>query len=474
MCIFYYPPILRGEEVMSFGKNILKYQNDIIKDIGELIKIPSVASESSGGMPYGENAAKALKWILSRASEMGFDAKNIGNYVGHAQYGNFDQFAAVLTHLDVVPAGDGWETDPFELVQKDGKLFGRGIVDNKGAAIIALYCLKVLKEENIQGTKSIRTIFGCGEECGMKDMEKYFSEEKFPVMAFTPDSEYGICNQEKGILQLEITAPSHDGTTLTEFHAGNVVNAVPDKAYALLDCTENEDHQLQRLADAKKGEYEFCYTIDGMKIVSYGKAAHAAEPEKGFNAAMHLIRLLASNFGHKVLGSICGFLDATIGLELHGSSMRIKKWNTVSDELTINVGCVDIGPKHACAKIDIRYPHNTNKDLLIETVKQRAEKEGLSINILSHIPPLFIDKDFPIISILKDAYKEITDTEADLFSSGGGTYARRLNGTGVAFGPVFKGYDTCIHKPNENIDINKLMLHAQICLEAMYRMITTD
>lgn len=111
-----------------------------------------------------------------------------------------------MAHVDVVPAGEGWETDPFTLVQKGNLYFGRGTADDKGAAIVALYCLKVLKDENVQPKRRLRVIFGAGEETGSNDLEMYLKSEELPVMAFTPDSEYGICNREKGILRITVTA----------------------------------------------------------------------------------------------------------------------------------------------------------------------------------------------------------------------------------------------------------------------------
>lgn len=455
---------------MSFGQNILKYREDIIKDISKLVEIKSYSDSTQNSE---DESKKALNWILNRAEEMGLATVNIDDIVGHVEYGTGDNYAAVLTHVDVVPPGEGWDTDPFVLTEKSGKIYGRGVADDKGAAVIALYCMKALKDNNIDGVRQLRAIFGAMEETGQDDMKKYFSNNPLPKMAFTPDSEYGICNREKGILHIELSQESHDGKTLTNFHAGSAINAVPDKAWVLLDCTENDDHRLQRLADAKQGNYDFRYTIDGMMIVSTGKAAHAANPELGFNAATHLIRLLAANFGHKTLGSLCAFLDATVGLETHGALMGIKMKDEQSGELTLNVGKIDINSESAKAYLDIRYPVTRNGQAIFEIIRKRAEKEGIKATVVGHQKPLFIKENMPLISILKDSYKTITGEEANLYYTGGGTYARSLNNRGVAFGPVFEGEEPRLHDSNENMDIEKLMLHAQICLEAMYRMITT-
>lgn len=182
---------------MEFGNKILKYRNDIIKDLSKLVSINSVRSEPLKGMPFGKNSADALNCILDMANTMGFTTKNVGNYAGHAEYGNGEEVAAVVSHVDIVPAGEGWDTDPFCLTQKGNLFYGRGTADDKGAAIISLYCLKALKDENVIPKRKLRVIFGAGEETGSSDLKMYLKSEQMPVMAFTPDSEYGICNRER-------------------------------------------------------------------------------------------------------------------------------------------------------------------------------------------------------------------------------------------------------------------------------------
>lgn len=450
---------------MFFGEKILNYTGEILHDIDELIKIKSVSSVDK------VTSSKALEYILNRAEQMGFKTKNINGVAGHAEFGEGEELVGVLAHVDVVPAGDGWSVEPYQLTEKDGRLYGRGIVDDKGSAVVALYCLKAMKDSGIVPKRRIRVIFGAGEEIGMNDMQTYFNSEEIPSMSFTPDSEYGICNREKGILQLEISSSTHDGTTLTELHAGNAVNAVPSKAYALIDCTENEDHQLRRFADAKPGEYDFIYTMDGLQIVAKGKAAHGSTPEEGLNSATHLIRILAANFGQIVLGSLCGFIDDAIGLETDGLSLGIACSDKESGALTVNLGTVDINENVSRATIDIRYPVTADSTEIFEKVCERASYDGLRTKVLNHEQPLSVDENTPIISILKSAYKTVTGKDAKLYSTGGGTYARTLDNKGVAFGPVFEGDECHIHDKDESISKENFLKHAQICLEAMYKMV---
>lgn len=453
---------------MAFGEKILRYKDAILKDLEALTAIPSVSAEGP------EQPQRALEYVLQRAQEMGLETQNVLDIAGHAQYGSGKAYCGVLTHLDVVPPGSGWLTDPYTLVQKDGRLFGRGVADDKGAAIMALYCLKALKDEGIVGKNAIRVIFGTSEEMGMEDMKAYFSAQPLPAMGFTPDAEYGICRCEKGILQLEVIADTHNGTTLTEFKAGTAVNMVPDTAYALLDCSENEDHQLLRLADAKPGYFEFKYTIDGLMLLSKGTAAHASEPQKGFNAATHLIDLLTANFGYASMGSILAFIDSKIATELNGNSLGLKMRDSASGALTLNVGTVHITESSARATLDIRYPVTMDGANILERVRAAAKYENLTVKVLSHLKPLHIEEDSPLIHILRDAYKEVTGIEPALYATGGGTYARTLGGRGVAFGPVFAGEECGVHHANESISLENYMHHGQICLESMYRLLNAE
>jgi len=270
---------MKGSIQMSFGSKILNYREDILKDLAELITIPSVRSEAEEGMPFGKKPAKALNRILDMADHMGFVTKNIGNYAGHAEYGDGDEVAAVVAHVDIVPAGEGWDTDPFTLTRKGNLYFGRGAADDKGAAIVALYCLKVLKDEAIKPKRRLRVIFGAGEETGSNDLEMYLKSEQMPAMAFTPDSEYGICNREKGLLRLNILAKGNDSSVIRKFISGTVVNAVPSKATAFIKCNDAACTALESAAKTAEGNFNFIKTDDGFEVTSFGKVSHAMQPQ---------------------------------------------------------------------------------------------------------------------------------------------------------------------------------------------------
>lgn len=458
---------------MQFGQKILKYRPQILEGIRTLVRIPSVVAPAKPGMPFGEESAKALSAILELAQSLGLETKNVGNYAGHAVYGEGDGFADVLCHVDVVPAGEGWQTDPFEAVEKDGLLYGRGTADDKGAAVVALYALKVLQEEGVKTRRRVRVIFGGGEEVASDDIEKYYESEGLPVFGFTPDADYGICNREKGILRLDISG-GLPGTAVKRFQAGTVVNAVPQKAEASLRCSAEQAAALRALAPAC-GTFEIADTPDGVYIVSLGVAAHAMMPEAGKNAAAHLLYLLQKVFTKTELGALNLFTAERIGLETTGAGLGIRQSDEPSGPLTVNLGIVRIDGKEQRIGIDIRYPVTASGDDICAAVRHAALPYGLSCRCVTDDQPLYLPEDRPFIGLLKEAYADVMGEPAETFSCGGGTYARSMQGRGVAFGPFFPGEgDRRLHNTNENIDIDRFLQHAEICLEAMYRMATAE
>lgn len=379
--------------------------------------------------------------------------------------------AAVLAHVDVVPPGHGWESDPFTLVRKGDLLYGRGVLDDKGAAITALYCLKALKDAKVQGRRKLRVIFGAGEEVGMEDMKHYFAAQPLPDLAFTPDSDYGICNREKGILHVEFSCP-HKAGVIRSFRAGQAVNAVPDQAEVLLDCSPEEFLALSQQSSRIDGTFLFEHS-GGFHIRSEGVAAHAMCPEQGRNAASALLELLATVFAPARMGTLPAFLQQKVGRETDGKHFGICQQDVPSGALTVNLGVVEMGGGRDCARMDIRFPVTADAGRIEQALQQEAQQAGVQFRRETLNAPLYFPEHHPLIRTLQTAYESVTGEKAQVYATGGGTYARAVPGRCVAFGPVFPGEpDRRMHKSQEHIDWQRYRVHARICLEAMYRMVT--
>ncbi len=455
---------------MIFGEKILNYWDDIMSDLEKMVAVPSVAKPQEGKYPFGENAAKAIDLAVDMAKSYGLSAKNVDYYACHAEIGEGEENAVVMAHLDVVPEGEGWNTPPYEMIIKDGLAYGRGVSDNKGPAIVALHCLRALKDEGVIGKRKLRVVMGSAEEIGMEDMPYYFEREQKPTMGFTPDSVYGICNCEKGILNFKVEN-KNDSSVIKSFVSGTVVNAVPYKALASINCTDSEFEILSEAAYKLDGDFVLTKTSFGCDIVSNGIASHASMPEKGKNAASLLIDLLHSVFSNKI-GSLLSFVNTKIGMTYDGSKIGVNFTDEPSGALTFNLGLVNVDEENASFSVDIRHPVTVDGEKIRNIIKTAVEEAGLTWVTSHYQAPLYLPADSDFIKLLSESYEAVTGEKCDIYSMGGGTYARQMYNNGVAFGASFKGTENNVHNCNESINLEEYKLHAKICLEAMYRMFT--
>lgn len=149
---------------MDFEKQIKADRESLIQDIIKLVSINSVEAAPEAGMPFGAGPAKALDCFLEIANSMGLTVENFDNYAGHADYGEQDEILGILGHVDVVPCSGNWICDPFKPEIIDGKLYGRGVLDDKGPLLACLHAVKILKAMELPLQKRIRFIVGANEE----------------------------------------------------------------------------------------------------------------------------------------------------------------------------------------------------------------------------------------------------------------------------------------------------------------------
>lgn len=186
----------------------------MIDSIKQIVRYPSMKSEPEDNAPFGKDIAKTLDATLKLASQLGFQTKNLDHYIGYAQYGEGDDYIGIIGHLDVVDVGEGWKQPPFSAYEKDGIIYSRGILDNKGPIISCLFALYAIQLLQIELKKPVRIIFGCDEESGFEDLKYYLKHEKPPIMGWTPDCKYPVVYGERGRAVIEI---STDEKNIDEF-----------------------------------------------------------------------------------------------------------------------------------------------------------------------------------------------------------------------------------------------------------------
>lgn len=134
------------EKISEF---VYSHREEMVDIIRQLVEIPSVKGKPEQSAPFGAEPRRALDKMLEICREHGFVTGCHDNVMGTADYAPSGKVGlGILCHLDVVPAEPlNWSCPPFQLTRRDGKLFGRGVIDDKGpcaASLMALYCIKEL------------------------------------------------------------------------------------------------------------------------------------------------------------------------------------------------------------------------------------------------------------------------------------------------------------------------------------------
>ena len=210
---------------------IYSHKEELLAALSRLIEIPSVKGEPVDGAPFGKEPKRALDEMLDICAEMGFVAENCFDIVGTADLcpEGAEPALGILCHLDVVPCQpENWATDPYKLTEKDGILYGRGVIDDKGPAIASLFAMKCIKDLGIPLKKGVRLIFGTDEENGSEDMEIYTSRAKLPPNVFTPDGSFPVINVEKGMMRSTFGGKYESGDVRC-FHGGSILMPFPTR-----------------------------------------------------------------------------------------------------------------------------------------------------------------------------------------------------------------------------------------------------
>ena len=407
--------------LMIFLKGF-KMTEEIIRQISEIIKFNSSQAPAEEGAPFGKGAKQALDYFLKLADEMGFETINYDGYAGEVIFGEGEEFA-VLAHLDVVPAGNGWTREPFggQIDYENRRVWGRGAMDDKGPAVCALFALKALKDEGFKPKRKIKLIVGCNEESGWGCIDYYKAHAHMPDEGFSPDADFPVIYAEKGILHLCLHFTSAGG--FNGLKGGERANMVCDYC------------EVSAPADSVKLK-KYGLTAENGKIVSRGKSAHGSTPDEGKNAILPVLEYLGLESAK----------DA-----LFGNCFGLKELHDETGYLTFSPNVISQNGNDLAVICDIRYPSTYKK----EDVLQRIDVNGVKYEILSEQAPLFNDKNCFLIKTFCSVYNEVTGKNVKPVAIGGGTYARALK-CGAAFGPEEAGEENTIHQANEYITFEKI------------------
>lgn len=139
-------------------------------------------------------------------------------------------------------------------------------------------------------------------------------------------------------------------------------------------------------------------------------------------------------------------------------------------DLTLNVAFAKMSSEGGKVGLNLRYPINWKQDKFIKELTKLASKYDLEVKLVSDSKPHFVNKKSKLVKTLHEAYVKYTnDKKTKLMTIGGGTYARML-GNAVAFGMLMPGREDVVHKVNEHIYIEDLLVSTAIYAQAIYQL----
>lgn len=491
------------------------HRSQFVDDLLRWVHIPSVSDESAAesGAPYGRGVADMFYEATRTASAYGLASRNHEGYaisvfdpaVHDSQRTesaddpcDSGRDIAMVSHLDVVPAGPGWSSDPFSPYERGGYVVGRGADDNKGMALLNLYLLRYYREAGIAFRHPLRVMYGGAEETGLDDMRQYVRRHGAPYQAIITDCGFPVNVAQKGEITVRFMLPRPAG--LVSLAAGASANAVPGEASATIDC-DNASIAAQLATAINCTDTSTCVPVSSssttpspavlanangtqLTITATGRSGHAAFPDGTVNAIHVLAATLTAAFtaafdngttstSVSVDESVTQLFAALSRwtIDAYGTGFNVAYEDAESGRTTLNLGLVATAGNELTLTIDIRHAVTQQPQDIVDRITAAVTAAGGRVLDAQIEPPYSVPRNDPRVTMLTDTYNRIMGTHAEPYAMGGGTHARVIPNA-INFGPGLPATDELIadgkvapapdfvhggaHGPNEWVSIDRL------------------
>lgn len=454
-----------SKEIHSYLQN---NKQNIVSMLSDLVRIPSVYEEGKAGAIFGEACRDAILHTEALYKEIGLDTftnKDCAYTLAKAK--GDSKVIGIFTHSDVVSAvEEDWTlTKPFEPIEKDGFLVGRGAEDNKSGIVSAIWAVKAMQYAGIMPKSTLLLYSGGNEEGGMRDLEYFEKEQTHPDIAIVPDNEYPVCRGEKGILRFwaKFRSPFEN---IISINGGQSLNIVLGSVRCEMKYSEQLLGELRRACEGK-GEYTLT-AGDTIVLTAKGKSTHAAYSESSVNALWVMIQALKTC--HSLGGDLAVLENAeklladpfseTVGLGT--SDVTFKKTTCANGIVMATDGYLSLS-------FDVRYGTEVDIEAVVKGYEKLLDEMNANCQVVERNDGYVIPEDSPIITAMTEAWYSVTGDNSKAVVSYGGTYARHLKnavsiGTFIPTTPKLslpEGHGG-IHQPDEVIDIDGLLKSIEV------------
>lgn len=421
--------------MINFAIEAEKYRKEFITLLAQWVSISSVYNNETVSpiRPFGNGVAEALEWFKNKGEEAGFTVKSVDGYAAHIEYGKGEEYVYVFGHCDVVPAGEGWSSDPFKLLKIGDKLIGRGVIDDKGPLLAAFFALKLIQDTALPVKRKIRIVAGGNEENGFTCIRYYFAKEPKPTYGFTPDAKFPVINGEKGGMVLQISGKIENKTL--QIAAGEVHNTIP--SYVVVKNSTISQETAEEFLQEENLTLEYIQeksNVIGFKLIGLG--GHSSKPEKANNPIEKVFKLLHREVKEKWLKDLTPLFggdnrDGKIfGLDRTGRCGTLTMVPTIFR--------LEDGKLHLT--LSIRYPENIGMEVIREKVAshfQQKSMNGYEVKVIHNKKPHYLEADSLLVQKLYEIYvKHTGDRKNPIRVTSAGTYAAEMENS-VIFGGEF-------------------------------------
>lgn len=410
---------------------VQEHRQELVDILIEMIAVPSVKGPALPGMPFGENCARALEKGMEICRRYGMQTECYENYAASARCGSGSKEIGFIAHLDVVPVGGGWSSDPFVGVERDGFVVGRGSRDNKAgfaAALMAVNCVRAL---GVPLRSSLRILMGSDEECGMADMEYVVKNCALPDFSVVTDCYFPVAHGEKGRVCGDVVMELD--TEKLRMEGGQAPNIIPNACTAVLP---GRGMQLQAVRAAAGPFAGIAVRAEGVDLVveAQGVSAHASEPFKAVNAIQRLAAFLAdANLLEGREAKAVEYIKTAFA-PYYGEAFGIQYEDEASGKTTLVPGMVRTQGGAVRVTLDCRYSVTDQKARVLPLIAASVEKAGWRFALQEATDAHYIPSTHPVAQRLTEVFNAVTGEKKKPYVLAGGTYASKVPHS-VAFGP---------------------------------------
>lgn len=386
-----------------------EHRQEIIDDLIGLVRIPSVSILDKDVPPFGQHCRDALQYMFDLGRRHGYDSRNYDHYVGAINFSQGDEEIGIWAHLDVVPVENpaDWDYPPFEGTLVDDRyLIGRGVQDNKMAAIGVFHVMNCLRDLGVKLRHGYSLYMGTSEETGMEDARYFASHYKCPDLSIVPDTGFPVCCAQRGSMRVAVEIPFPHALII---HQSNNPSVTPEEITAV--------------------------TADGSSITARGESAHIFKAEDNDNAVINLLHLLAKEYPAEaeLLENMAKLLNSW-----HGESIGMDYADELSGPLQMGATEMVWEDGKLQAKLFVILPVTADGSALAERARAKANEVGADARLLRMRPSCSFSMKHPVVETLTKVYNEVMDQESRPFVMSGGNYAAYLPNA-FGFGPGMPG-----------------------------------